>query len=156
MQGLRVRGSCKPNRIAIYWPPLIWPSALCLSRFPDAQPEARGGHSAGSLYCILSPTGLVPKLHRGFRGPLLLGGGFPYHILSPTRLISHSLGVPRAPSAGWWLSLPHLVSNFSGPQLTDLQLVWFPVHTELYNSSIALSITHSIFGMACLIVIKRK
>ena len=29
------------------------------------------------------------------------------------------LGVPRAPSAGWWLSLPHLFSDFSGPQLTD-------------------------------------
>ena len=30
-------------------------------------------------------------------------------------------GVPRAPSACWWLSLPHLVSNSS-----DLQLVWSP------------------------------
>ena len=29
-------------------------------------------------------------------------------------------GVPRAPSAGWWLSLPHLVSNSSDVQLTDL------------------------------------
>ena len=28
-------------------------------------------------------------------------------------------GVPRAPSAGWWLSLPHLVLNFSDLQLTD-------------------------------------
>ncbi len=34
----------------------------CVSRSPNAQPEA---HSAGFLYCILSPTGLVPKLHRG-------------------------------------------------------------------------------------------
>ena len=41
-----------------------------------------GAHSAGFLYCILSPTGLVPKLHRGSRGPLLLVGGFPYHIFS--------------------------------------------------------------------------
>ena len=39
-----------------------------------------GAHSASFLYCILSPTGLVPKLHRGSWGPLLLCGGFPYHI----------------------------------------------------------------------------
>ena len=42
--------------------------------------------------------------------------GFPYHILSPTSLIPNSSGAPRAPSAGH--SLPHLISNFSGPQLT--------------------------------------
>ena len=59
-------------------------------------------------------------------------------------------GVPRAPSAGWWLSLPHLVSNSS-----DLQFLTSCL-TELYNSSIANSIAHSIFRMACLIVIKRK
>ena len=51
-----------------------------------------GAHSAGFLYCILSPTGLVPKLHRGF---------------------------PRAPYAGWWLSLPYFVSNSSDLQLPD-------------------------------------
>ena len=28
-------------------------------------------------------------------------------------------GGPRAPSAGWWLSLTHLVSYTSGPQLND-------------------------------------
>ena len=48
-----------------------------------------GAHSAGFLYCILSPTGLVPKLHRGFRGSLRPGVVFPttsrlYHIWSPT------------------------------------------------------------------------
>ena len=59
-----------------------------------------------------------------------------------------SAGGPGAqPSAGCWLPLPHLVTNGSG-----LQTHWLPVFTELYNSSIA----HSIFGMACLIVIKWK
>ena len=29
------------------------------------------------------------------------------------------LGAQRAPSAGWGLSLPHLVSDFSDPQLTE-------------------------------------
>ena len=42
LQGLHVRGSWRQNRTVIYWPPLLWPSALCLSRSPDAQPEARG------------------------------------------------------------------------------------------------------------------
>ena len=48
---------------AIFWPPLLWPSTLCLSRSPDAQPEAQrpsllGG---GFLYCILSATSLDPN-----------------------------------------------------------------------------------------------
>ena len=53
-------------------------------------------------------------------GPSLLDAGFIYRILSPTGLVSktHS-GVPKAPSAGWWLSLPHLVSNSSDLQLTS-------------------------------------
>ena len=46
-------------------------------------------HSAGFLYCILTPTGLVPKLYRWSFGQV-------------------------------WLSLPHLVSNSSDLQLTDL------------------------------------
>ena len=49
-------------------------------------------------------------------------------------------------SAEYWLSLPQLVSNFWS------STNWLLIFTELYNSSIA----HSIFGMACLIVIKRK
>ena len=86
-----------------------------------AQPCACGPSLSGT-YChssIFSLTGLVSKLNQGSRGPLLLGGGFLYHISSPTHL-----------------SPTH----------------WLPVYTELYNSSIA----HSIFGMACLLVIKRK
>ena len=31
---MRVRGSWRPNTTSIYWPPLLWPSALCLSRSP--------------------------------------------------------------------------------------------------------------------------
>ena len=52
-------------------------------------------------------------------GPASLG-----HVLIPAS--SHqldwspnSIGVLRAPSARWWLSLPHLVSNFSDLQLTN-------------------------------------
>ena len=46
----------------------------CLSRSPDAQPEALGSTllGAGFLYCILSATSLVPKLHRGSLGRMWL------------------------------------------------------------------------------------
>ena len=37
-----MRGGWRPNKTAAYWLPLLWPSALCLSRSPDAQPKARG------------------------------------------------------------------------------------------------------------------
>ena len=56
-----------------------------------AQPEAQGLSSLldnGFLYCILSPTGL-----------------------------QNSIGGPEGPFGREWLSLPHLISNFSGPQL---------------------------------------
>ena len=74
-----MRGSWSPNRTEIFWPPFLWPSTLCLSRSPDAQPEALGATllDDGFLYCILSATSLVPKLHRGSRGPLRPGVAFP-------------------------------------------------------------------------------
>ena len=51
-------------------------------------------------------------------------------------LQGYSTGAQGAYSAGCILSLPHLVSNSS-----DLQTSWLPVSTELYNSSIAHSIS---------------
>ena len=52
------------------------------------------------------------------QGLTMLSTGFLYRILSPTGLQTPS-GVPRAPSAGWWLSLPHIFSNSSELQLHD-------------------------------------
>ena len=80
-QGLRVRGSWRPNRNCNILTPLLWPSALCLSRSPDAQPEALGPTllGYGLLYCIFSG----PQFNRG--------------APSPFGLV--------------WLSLPHLVYN---------------------------------------------
>ena len=78
-QGLRVRGSWRSNRTAIFWPQLLWPSTLCRSRSPDAQPEAQRPTLLGDgfLYCILSATSLVLKLHRSSRGPPRPGVTFP-------------------------------------------------------------------------------
>ena len=84
-----------------------------------------------------------------------------------------STGGPGVHSAGCWLSLLHLISNFSGPQ-TPLGFLRAPSAGcgFLYHiSSITPSLTgtrtalisvltefnaHSIFEIACLIVIKRK
>ena len=95
LKGLCVRGSWRPNRTATYWPPLA--ITTFLSRSPGL-------------------------LNWGPRGPVSLGAGFLYHILSPTATAQP--GGLRAHSAGCWLSLPHLVSNWLN----------FPC-IELYNSS---------------------
>ena len=77
-QGLRVRGSWRPNINCNILTPNLLPSTLCLSRSPDAQPEALGSTllGAGFLYCILSASSLDPKLHRGSRRPLRPGVAF--------------------------------------------------------------------------------
>ena len=83
-----------------------------------AQPEAQGPSSLldyGFLYCILSPTGLQNSIG-GPEGP------FGWVWLSLPHLVSdvsypQLIRAPRVPSTG--LSLPHLISNVSGPQLTD-------------------------------------
>ena len=96
-QGFTVRGSWRPNRTEIYWPPLLWPSALSFSFSRAAQLEAQGPSSLlddGFLYCILSPTGL-----------------------------QSSIGGPEGPFGQVWLSLPHLVSDISDPQLSHF-LSW--------------------------------
>ena len=60
----------------ILTPTLIAISVVSFS-FSWCSTGGPGAHSAGFLYCILSPTGLVPKLHRGSWGPLWLGVAFP-------------------------------------------------------------------------------
>ena len=70
---------------AIFWPPLLWSLTLCLSRTPDAQPEAQRPSSLlddGFLYCILSASSLDPNSS----GPQAHSTwcGFPYHHSSIT------------------------------------------------------------------------
>ena len=79
-----VRGSLRPNRTAIYWPPLLWPSALYLSRSP----------------------GLLNRR-------------------------------PRGPALCWMMAF----STASCHQQVWSPKLWLPVFTELYNSSIAQSIS---------------
>ena len=100
---------------SIFWPLLLWPSALCLSCSPDAQPEALGS--------------------------TLLGDGFLYCILSASSLDTNSSG-PQAPSA-WCGFLYHNSSITPSPTVTATVLT--SVLTELYNSSTsAQSLTRSL------------
>ena len=77
----------------ILTPTLMAISVVSFSFSRAAQPEAQRSTllGAGFLYRILSPTGLVPKLHRG----------------------------PKDPFGRVWLSLPHLISNSSELQFAD-------------------------------------
>ena len=96
LKGLCVRGSWRPNRTATYWPPTLLAITAFLSRSP-------GLLNRGALWVQVFSTASYLQL-----------------VWSP---IDWSGGL-RAPSAGCWLSLPHLVSN------------WLNfLCTELYNSS---------------------
>ena len=77
-QSLHVRGSWRPNRNSNILTLILMAITLCLSCSPDVQPEVQRPTLLGDgfLYCILSASSLVPKLHRGSRGPLRPGVAF--------------------------------------------------------------------------------
>ena len=77
-------GAGDQTETEIFWPPLLWPWTLCVSRSRDAQPEAQR--------------------------PTLLGDGFLYCILSASYLDPNSSG-PQAPSA--WCCLPYHSSSIT-------------------------------------------
>ena len=91
---------------AIFWPPLLWPSALCLSRSPGL-------------------------LNRRPRGPLCWVMAFftaSYQQLLWT--LTHQF--PKAPSG--WCGFPYHISSIT-PSPTVTATVLTSVLTELYNSS---------------------
>ena len=98
-------GSGDRTETAIFWPPLLWLSTLCLSRSPDAQPEAQSSTLLGDdfLYYILSASSLDPNLS----GPQW----------------------PLRPD----VALP--TTSSLSPSLTLTGTVYISVLTELYNSS---------------------
>ena len=60
--------------------------AVCRSRSPDAQPEARG-----PTLLAFSTASYHQETHLGSWGPLLPGGGFPYQIFSRRLLLIASI-----------------------------------------------------------------
>ena len=132
LKGLCVIESCKPNWTTTYWPPptLMAISVVSFSFSRAAQPEARRPSfllSAGFLYHILSPTGLVSKLVSKLTGFL----SSPSYIIvqSPTQYIwngmfdrhqaeitvmqftGHSLPVHQSMTVPWDFTLSHIVSQ---------------------------------------------
>ena len=61
-------GAGEWTETSIFWPPLLWPSTLSFS-FSRCSTEGPGPTLLGAS--------LVPKLHRGFRGPPRPGVAFP-------------------------------------------------------------------------------
>ena len=92
MWGSNVRGSWRLNITATFWPPLFWPTALCLSRSPGLL-NRRSGGSAFSWVLAFSTTSYQQLLrtpnHQGPRGPIQLGVAFP--TTSYQQLISNCL-----------------------------------------------------------------
>ena len=108
-----MRGSWRLNRTAIYWPPHLWPSALCLSRSPGLLNRRPRGPALCWMmaFFTVSYHQLVSKTpSRVLRAPSARYS-FPYHVLSPTSLIPNSIRGSESPFGLVWLSLPHLVSN---------------------------------------------
>ena len=160
-----MRESWRPNRTAIYWPPLLWPSALCLSRSPGL-PNRRPGDSLCWVraFSTASCHQRVSKLTGGPES--LFGQVVAFSTTSCLRLLwSPTHWGPEGPfcrvvafSSITCLQLLWSPTHW-GPEgpfcrvvafssISCLRLLWSPNHwlpvsTELYNSSTA----HSIFGM---------
>ena len=117
-QGFTVRGNWRPNRTAIYWPPLLWPSALCLSRSPGLLNRRPNGPALCWMMAFFTASyqHLVSKTPSGVPRAPSAGCGFPYHILSANSLDPNSSGAPRALSA--WCGLPYHISSIT-PTLTS-------------------------------------
>ena len=105
MWGFTVRGSLRPNINCNILTPLLWPSALCLSRSPAL-------------------------LNRRPRGPLCWVMAF-FTASNQQLLWTPTQSGAPSPFGLVWLSLPHLVYN-SVRSLTATVLT--SVLTELYNS----------------------
>ena len=112
-------------------------------------------HSYGHQCCVFL---VLQGCSTGGPGAHSAGCGLLYRILSLTHLISNSLGVPRAPSDEWWLSLPHLVSNLSGLQTQSgiprapCTGWWLSLPQLVFNSS-DLQLTDFLFSPSYIIVL---
>ena len=75
-----VRGSWRPNRTATFWPPLLWPSALCLSRSPGLLNRRPRGPALCWVMAFFTASYhqfLWTPTYREPRGPLQPGVAFP-------------------------------------------------------------------------------
>ena len=112
-QGFTVRGSWRPNRTAIYWPPLLWSSALCISRSPGLLNR----RPRGSAFCRVlaffttSCHQRVSKTPSGVPRATSARSGFPYHISSLTLTV-------------WLLVLTEIYNSSTPTQSPTQSLEW--------------------------------
>ena len=109
-------GAGDRTETAIFWPPLLWPSMLCLSRSPDAQPEPSGPalcwmmafFTASYQHLLRTPTHQGPK-------PLRPGVAF------PTTLVYNSVS-----NCNWnWNYLISVLTELYNISTTTQSLTWF-------------------------------
>ena len=112
-QGFTLRGSWRPNRTAIYWPPLLWPSALCLSRSPGLLSQRPRGPALSWImaFFTVSYHQLVSKTQLEVSRAPSAWPGFPYHILSLTPTV-------------WLLVLTELYNSSTPTQSPTQSLEW--------------------------------
>ena len=118
------------TKTAIYWPQLLWPSALCLSCSPVLLNQRPGG-SAFCWVLALSTTSChqgVSKLHRGSRGPLRPGVAF---------LTSSRLYLVCSP-IDWLPVLTELYNSSTPTQSPTQSLEWHVWSSSSGNNSHAI------------------
>ena len=108
MWGSTVRGSWRPNRTAIYWPQLLWPSVLCLSR----SPELLNWRPRGSTFCWVLATSLWSPTHQGPKVSLC-------QVFSPTSCL-----LTRLISNSWLFVLTELYNSSTPTQSPTQSLEW--------------------------------
>ena len=113
-QGFTVRGSWRPNITAIFWPQLLWPSALCLSRSPGLLNRRPRGPALCWMIAFFSASYqqlLWTPTHQGALRVPSAWCGFPYHISSLTPTV-------------WLLVLTELYNSSTPTQSPTQSLEW--------------------------------
>ena len=88
-------------------------------------------------------------LNRRPGGPASLGAGFLYYIFSPTCLIPNWLiGGLKVPSAGCWLSVPHLVSNW----LNFLCITLYNCSTPIFMWASQIALIQPVHGQGYILI----
>ena len=110
-RALETKHNCNILTLTLMAISVYFPFSWLLNRGPGGQPlwDMFLNPASSPNWSVLQ----MQLLNREPGGPASLDSGFLDRILSPTRLIPNWLiGGLRAHSAGCWLSLPHLVSNW--------------------------------------------
>ena len=144
-----MRGSWRPNRTAIYWPHsyghqrCVFLILLMLNRRPRG-PTLLAFSTASYHQLVWSPNSIG-----GPEGPVCWVVAFPTTSCLQLVWSPIQLEVLRAPSAGCWLSLPHLVSYSSDLQLPDFLSSLSYIIVKSFTQSLEWHVWSSSSGNNC-------